>query len=118
VINIPGLVWELLRKTRSPLAEVEGYQTYSAMMGTGGALSLVGVLLLISMGLFLWLLPTWPVARWSLWILLLLHLLMLITLPVIHRMMKTKVLELRPLGEVYNGIVIVVLLVASFLGSP
>jgi 4-hydroxybenzoate polyprenyltransferase len=37
---LPGLAWEIARKTRAPAEEVPGYQTYSAMIGSTNAAAL------------------------------------------------------------------------------
>lgn len=62
-INIPALIWEILRKTRTPSFEQAGYQTYSQMLGFKGAL-FVGALLLILCGYLTYLLMQEMNAGW------------------------------------------------------
>lgn len=45
---LPGLSWEILRKTYRPEDEMKGYQTYSAMLGFKGALLLGGFFIVLT----------------------------------------------------------------------
>jgi len=45
-LALPGMIWEITRKTRAPLDEEPGYQTYSEILGYRGA-SLLAVLLIV-----------------------------------------------------------------------
>lgn len=115
VLNIPGLAWEILRKTRSPKAEQDGYQTYSQILGTGPALVLAGIFVTATMFLSITVAPTWGLPEWTMKALLVLHLLILALLPLIYVRIKKQALELRLLGDVYNGSVLLILLVASLM---
>ena len=48
-IVIPGLSWEVLRKTYLPQDEMPGYQIYSTMLGFRGALAFAGLWVIITL---------------------------------------------------------------------
>jgi 4-hydroxybenzoate polyprenyltransferase len=113
VLNMPGLAWEILRKTRSPLAEQEGYQTYSQILGTGCALFIAGLFITTTMILSVMVAPTWELPEWTMKAMLILHLLFLVLLPTIYVRLKKQTINLRPLGDIYNGSLLLIFLVAS-----
>jgi hypothetical protein len=100
-INIPALIWEILRKTRTPSAEQAGYQTYSQMLGFNGAL-LVGALLLILCSYLTYLLMQEMNAGWiTIGLNVLVHLLFTILL-VVAAFRKNKSFDLKHLGEAHS----------------
>lgn len=54
-LAIPGMAWELTRKTRVPDAEEDGYQTYSQILGYRGASLLTLSFVAVHAGLSYWL---------------------------------------------------------------
>ncbi len=103
VLAGPGMVWEILRKTRSPQAERPGYQTYSSILGTSGAMLLAGALALAVMVLGIWVAPTWELPDWMTVALLAWHLTLFAVLIGVHRLLQRREADLRWLGEAYSA---------------
>lgn len=57
-ISLPGMTWEIARKTRAPENEAPGYQTYSDILGPRGATFLTLFLTALHV---LCLVPLWPI---------------------------------------------------------
>ena len=101
-IVLPGLTWEILRKTYLPKDEMPGYQIYSTMLGFRGSLlfaslwvmlTLINNFILISMFGFLEVM-TWPLLAINI------SLLAIITAHAFRPLMK----NLKPIAELYMGL--------------
>jgi 4-hydroxybenzoate polyprenyltransferase len=101
-IVLPGLTWEILRKTYLPQDEMPGYQIYSTMLGFTGSLvfaSLWIVLTILNNSLLIMLFE--PLRGLGL-PLLLINVGLLIA--VISHAIKPKLKNLKPIAEVYMGL--------------
>ena len=54
-LALPGMIWEITRKTRAPAAEEAGYQTYSQILGYKGASGMASALIMSHLCLTYWL---------------------------------------------------------------
>ncbi|HEY9838986.1 MAG TPA: UbiA family prenyltransferase [Candidatus Obscuribacterales bacterium] len=61
---LPGMAWEVARKTRAPEHEAAGYQIYSSMLGYRGAAALPPFFTLAELGIGLWLARTLGLPFW------------------------------------------------------
>lgn len=99
---LPGLTWEILRKTYLPQDEKEGYQTYSEMLGFKGSLAF-GLLLLALTALNNFALASsFPLLKDIPFLLAIINGLMF--LGVVTQMIRAWIPNLRPVVEVYMAI--------------
>lgn len=100
-INIPALIWEILRKTRTPSFEQTGYQTYSQMLSFPGAL-LVGALLLVLCAYLTYLLMQEMNAGWiTIGLNVLMHLLFIVGL-IAAFFRRKKSFDLKRIAETHS----------------
>lgn len=101
-IILPGLTWEVLRKTYHPEDEMPGYQIYSTMLGFGGSLLFASfwvILTLINNFIMISLFHTLEILTYPL---LLINLALLLAIFFHNRRPRLK--NLKPVAELYMGL--------------
>jgi hypothetical protein len=101
-IILPGLSWEVLRKTYLPEDEMPGYQIYSTMLGFGGSLLFASFWVILTMINNLIMISLFEVMDILTYPLLLINLALLLII-FLHSL-RPKLKNLKPVAELYMGL--------------
>lgn len=111
----PLIIWEIARKTRAPEEEAEGYQTYSAMLGSRWTTAIIIAAIGIHFTLFCQSSLTWGISSGSFWAMFTLTALFLIIAFRFFLKPVAKHNQLKSMSELYNLLCYVLVIVNSFL---
>lgn len=98
-IVLPGLSWEILRKTYLPKDEMPGYQIYSTMLGFKGSLAFAGFWVIVTILNNFLMVSLFESLQGMIWPLLLLNLFLLIA--ILIQAIKPWQKNLKPVAELY-----------------
>lgn len=111
---LPLTIWEVARKTRAPEEEQEGYQTYSAMVGSRASIFAVIIGICIHFSIFCFSMSSWKIATYTFWGMLAITLFFLFVTIRFFIKPKADSSHLKGVSELYNLICYVLVIVNSF----
>lgn len=114
-IVLPGLSWEILRKTYLPEDEMPGYQIYSTMLGFKGSLLFASIWIVLTLLNDIFISRMFQSLEGMEWFLVLLNLILLAI--VFFHGRRPKLKNLKPIAELYMALHMIIPLILLIIRS-